>query len=328
MDEFIVDHNEEFWDDGIEDSEEVVKNQSKVVPEVILGKYIEELVQLGIFYHDSSEVITSGGMRDTIVFLRYFFDIENFISFLISLPIQVIEKFSGLIHSDEIHDEDMIHEVLGLFNREVSTNSDLSFIVYYADLYYSDLKFTDLMRNMLKATRDSVRLNLSSLSTEQEIKDYTELVEDHRKYVSFIVNQILEKSELPFDKAIVLSILDNHDKDLLYPEKLNFFALDKGLFGGPYHKFSKHPAIDNFYSHKVSSFHHIECYLMNEINLEDQFEKYINYIPGLISDVYEVGITLEIFKTHVKNIFQLLNPNEEFLNKIDNILNLISELPS
>ena len=328
MEQFILDKDEVPWDSGVEDNEENVnQSQEGDVPVVILGKYVEELVSLGVVYHDAAEVISAGGMRDTIVFMREFFDVDNFVSFLSSLPLAVLEKFAGIVYSDEISDEDLIHEVFDLFNREVSTDSNFSFITYYGDLYYSNSDFQVFLKNMLVETRNSVKLNLGSLATEQEIKKYSDIVISHREKVKFLVNQILDRTDFQFNKEIILSLLEEHDKDLLYPQNLNFFSLDKGLFGGSYHKFSKHPAIDNFYNHKVSSFHHIECYLMNDINLEDQLEVYFNFIPILICDVYDMGMTIENFKTNVRNNFQLLHLGDEFNDKIENILNSITELP-
>jgi len=314
-----------FWD-GCEDSD-----SGDTVPsnydDTLLATDVERLRKIGICYHEAAEAITSGCMRGTITFFKQFFDPIIFVKFLQSLPHEVSKRFSQIVHSDEVAIEELLQEVLDFFFHETPTDQDLEIVIHYCDIFYSDESFNTFLKNILVKLEDSFDPPIVGLVYDEDLTKYIDLVYLHAAQVRVIVTSILDKSILPFDKNIVTRLIAGHDRDLISGDNLQYLALDKSFFKTPYHTFKKHPAVDKFYIHKIQCLHHVECYHMNQINIELEFDKYLNYIPIIIADIFDNGMTLEVFKEKVKLSFESLNLSEEFMDKILNILNLINELP-
>lgn len=315
-------------DDGVEYSEAGSKEYGGMTEHIILAGMIESLNDIGVNYHEASDVIFSGGMKNTISFLYNFFDVENFVKFLSSVPVEVLDKFSAILYSDHVDTEEVLFEIFSLFSVELPFVDDFSLITYYRDLYFSDDKFVIFCKSILIHIRNSViSFQIQGLATEEEKNSFSNSVIKHKQDVKIIVDQIIEKSEINFDIELISNLIDSLDNDLLFSDNLNYFAIDKSLFKSSYHTFSRHPAIEKFHNHKISSFHHIEYYLMNNIDLESDYERFINFIVVMIGDIFETGMTINIFKQTVISMFKKLNLSDEFYEKLENILSLISVVP-
>lgn len=289
---------------------------------------VSEMELIGILFHDPTEMCTEGGMRSVVLSLYQLFTKENFLSFLSSLPTLTVDSLSQIIHSDEINNDEMLQRIIYFLHIELPTNQDLSLINHYEDRIFSNDVFTSFMENLLSTFRVSNKPSLSNFISDSEIDDYVLYIKQHREDVKFIVNQMIHKTNYVFDLEKINGLIEQHDSDLLSEANLNALAVDKSIFGySNYHEYSKHPAIDLFHNHKISSVHHAEYYTTRHIHviIDDQLD--ISVLLLMIADVFSPGMNLEKFKQQVLIVMNELLINEEDHDKLVTLLSVVAQLP-
>jgi len=292
---------------------------------------VEDLSHKGCLFHDAAEMCSEGGMRSVVLYFYQLLDPTNFIDLLLGLPTEVIDQMAGLIHSDDVHPEDLLVRIVELLHIELPTNHDLSIVVHYADTYYSNNVFVDYIAQVFATFRDVPSRGVQGLVTQGDVDIFTKYITDHKRHVKFIVRQIMDKTSKLLNTEKINSLLEQHDNDLLIDANLNALALDKALFGKiNYHSYDRHPAIDVFFKHKISHRHHIEYYTVNkslhllETNEDGVFDV---YAPLIIADLYSQEMSLIEYKTHVTSILADLYITENLRDDLNNMLNLVTQLP-
>lgn len=320
--ENITKFKDSLWD-GIEDSDE--DNENGII-EKYLSSLVSVLVTKGILFHDSNEVIVEGGMKSIIEIFYNFFQSEALLSFLNSLPVDVIDSISQIVYSDDLHEDEVLHELMLLLHKELPLQGDFELVLHYSDIFYSNGVFKNYMEEIISTYRNSFKVQTVDIVTEIEIKNYISIVTKHNSIVQNIVQQILNKS----DVFSINDIPDSIDGDLLKSGNIEFLALDKAMYPGEnYHTFKSHPAIDIFYNHKINSPHHVEFYTHNNKHF-NQFE-YFNFIPLIIANMFIFGESLQNFKNRIKDTIDNLDIYDPHFGEtvdIESLLDLITILPT
>ena len=311
------------WD-GVEESDSLNDYDNTVQQEIKVYSFlIEKLKEKGILFSDPSDMCIEGCYKNVLCILFQLFNRDNLLNMLYRLPETVVDRLSQTVYSDEIPTEDVLDSVVQVLHQELPLDTDLIFLNYYLDLYHCNETFVKYMQDILDVYRKNYKVSTDFRSTDEDIKNYIDLVSKHRKDVEFIVNLIVTKTNYTFDNDLISKLLNQHDNDLLDESCLGYFAFDKSLNKDiTYHSFNSHPAIDLFHGHVIKSPHHIEFYVSRLKNIES-----VEYLALTLADLYTPGETLSNYKSRVKELTENVSIFYDMKQEVENFLSVINILP-
>jgi len=308
IDNFVVNYNS-----GIEDDDEPEYNQDMFFK--CLGVLVTKLSEVGILFHDSSEVISSGGMRDFIPLFAFTFNDDIVNNILRHASVEFVEELSDIIHSDDITDSDTIHSVIGMFKNNFTLTNRWENAAYYHDLYYSTEDFVLWFRRMFERLH---QLASQSTTVDIELSNFFALVSGHLFDVYSLICVINSRLNLLFTHEEIESVIRIHDRDLLASSTVDALSFDKSLnVCNGYHNYSTEGAKEIFSTHQCNNPHHIEYFI------EKGLQPTKLQLVVTICDIYEKGMDLEVFENKCAELIALEFLNEESVNLIKSILSIV-----
>lgn len=307
---------------GIEDDDEPEYNQDMFFK--CLGVLVTKLSEVGIVFNDSSEVISSGGMRDLIPLFAVTFNDNIGVNILQHSPDEFVEELSNIVHSDDLEDSEVIHNVIGIFKEFFTLTNKWELAVHYQDIYYSTHDFVlwfrkvfDDMKKLPAKDNSGSEENTASVS----IRNFFRLVTEHLFDVYNLISAINSKLDLLLDVSEIENMIKTHDRDLLSSSNLGDLAFDKSLSDNlGYHDYILDTSKTLLDTHKHNNPHHIEYFIEKSIQPSKL------QLVFIVADLYYKGMAMEEFESKCEI---LINKNyllEESITLVKNIMSVLKNI--